>query len=67
MRYARIFEGLHERVFGRARDEDVVWRDAGLTGIGALAPHDTACSNLEVTFRVDDNGGLPSELGRRWH
>lgn len=65
--YAHIFEGLYECIFGRPRDEDVVWCDTGLTRINALAPQDTACRDLEVTFRVDNNGGLASKLERHWH
>jgi hypothetical protein len=63
--YARIFESLEQRILGRARDENIVWCDASLSRIHTLAPHDTACSSLEVTFRVDNNGGLPTKLSEK--
>jgi len=66
-RYAHILEGLDERALGKVWDENIVRCDAGLTRIHALTPHDTACSNLEVTFGVDNDGRLPSELQKCLH
>lgn len=58
----RLFQCLDNRVLGVFLNENIVWCDAGLTHVYALAPHDTFCRRFEVTFGVDDDGRLAAEL-----
>ena len=58
----RLFQCLDDRVLSIFLNENVVWCNASLSCVHALAPHDPFCRRFEVTFGVDDNGGLAAEL-----
>lgn len=61
----RLFQCLDDGVLSVFLNEDIVWRHASLSYVDALAPQDTLRGRFEVTFRVDDDGGLAAELKRR--
>lgn len=58
----RLFQCLDDRVLSVFLNENIVWREADLSCVHGLAPHDTFCRRFEVTSGIDDDGGLAAEL-----
>lgn len=58
------FECGNKGVLLRRVDEDVVWRDADLPGIGILSKENPLRRKLNVVVRVDVDGRFSAELER---
>ena len=53
---------VHQFLFHRPVDKEVIGRNARLAGVDGLPPCDTPCGNLNVRASIDDAGAFSSQF-----